>query len=85
MAKIFKFEIITPERIVFEGSVSSILIPCESGYRGILADHAPLIANTVAGKVVLKGETEEETVIDAKKNGFLEVLKNNARLFLEPF
>ena len=42
MAKTFKFEVITPERVIYTDSVFGIIADGTEGSLGILADHAPL-------------------------------------------
>lgn len=46
-------KILTPELVVFEGEVESILLPGELGEFHILNDHAPLVSSLRAGKVKL--------------------------------
>lgn len=80
--KLFNLTIITPKEITYQGRVSSIIIPAESGYLGVLVDHAPLVANTKPGKIVFKDETQKTETIDLKSTGFLEVLGNKVTLLV---
>ena len=41
MATPFEMEILTPNRRVFKGPVTSLVAPGEIGYLGVLANHAP--------------------------------------------
>ncbi|MDD5432381.1 MAG: F0F1 ATP synthase subunit epsilon [Candidatus Omnitrophica bacterium] len=81
--KFFSFSIVTPEKIIFQGKLLSLVVPCEGGYLGVLASHAPLIANIVPGKIFLKEATGTHQTIDSQGNGFLEVLKNNVTMLLD--
>ncbi|MEE9555590.1 MAG: F0F1 ATP synthase subunit epsilon [candidate division Zixibacteria bacterium] len=78
----FKLSVVTPEKIVFEQDVRSIIAPGSEGYLGVLTDHAPLITPLTSGSL---------TVIDAdnKKSeycvggGFLEVSGNVATVLAD--
>ncbi len=39
----FKLSVVTPEKVVFEKDVTSIVAPGMIGYLGVLTNHAPLI------------------------------------------
>lgn len=47
----FKFELVSPERILFSGEVVSVIIPSVEGEMTVLAGHAPLVATLKAGIV----------------------------------
>ncbi|MDR6869533.1 F-type H+-transporting ATPase subunit epsilon [Bosea sp. BE125] len=47
----FKFELVSPERILFSGDVVSVIIPSVEGEITVLAGHAPLVATLKAGIV----------------------------------
>jgi F-type H+-transporting ATPase subunit epsilon len=83
MAKIFNLEIIAPGKLIYKGEVVSLVVPAELGYLGVLADHAPLIANIVRGKITLRDTSENRMTFDTKTRGFLQVLKNDVTLILE--
>ena len=46
-------KILTPELVVFEGEVDSVLLPGEMGEFHILNDHAPVVSSLKQGKVKL--------------------------------
>jgi F-type H+-transporting ATPase subunit epsilon len=48
-----KIEIITPDRKVYEGEVSSIRVPGQKGSFQVLNDHAPIISTLDNGQVIL--------------------------------
>jgi len=83
MRKTFKLNIMTPEEAVFKGEVYSLVVPASLGYLGVLADHAPIITNLKAGKIILKENSGKETVIHNKAKGFLEVGNNKAIMLLD--
>ena len=45
----FKFELVSPERILFSGDVVSVIVPSTEGEMTVLAGHAPLVATLKAG------------------------------------
>lgn len=45
------FRLVSPERIVFEGAVSMVVLPGESGDLGVLANHAPLVSSLKSGLI----------------------------------
>ena len=44
-------KILTPEFVVFEGEVSSVLLPGKNGDFHIMKDHAAIVASLTGGKV----------------------------------
>ncbi|TVM00434.1 MAG: ATP synthase F1 subunit epsilon [Candidatus Brocadia sp. WS118] len=82
MAKTFKLEIITPEKVVYSDSVLGIIAVGTEGSLGILADHAPLITELKKGHLTVNEVNNKELrlILDG---GFLEVLNNNAVVLTE--
>ncbi len=72
--KKIKFEIITPERVVYKAEVDSITIPTSTGEITVLPDHIPLISLLVPGELHVKIGNEEELM--AVSGGFIEVRKD---------
>ncbi len=81
--KTFKVSVITPQRIVYEGQASSLIAPAELGYLGVLADHAPLIANLVPGKITIRGPSDRTKIFNSAGKGIIEVLENNVSLLID--
>ena len=50
----FKFELVSPERILFSGDVVSVIVPSVEGEMTVLAGHAPLVAVLKAGVVFVQ-------------------------------
>ena len=82
MAKKFKTEIVTPEKIVFSEEIESLVIPAERGYLGVLAGHAPLLASLQPGEITIKGAAKGELHF-ATSGGFMEVTPGKAVLLTE--
>lgn len=71
MAKLFKFEVVTPTRVFYSDEVELIVFETEKGQMGVMADHIPmLIANTMC---TLKIEKEKETKFAFITEGFIEI------------
>jgi F-type H+-transporting ATPase subunit epsilon len=82
MEKIFNVNIVKPDGVVYQGKVTSLIIPGQAGFLGILANHAPFLASTVPGKASIKEASGEWKKIILEKKGFLEVLRNKVTLIL---
>ena len=81
--RLFKINIATPEKTIYEGEISSLIAPGEMGYFGILADHAPLIANLVSGKITIREGPAQPVIFNSKGTGIVEVLKNNVSVLVD--
>lgn len=51
MASGFKFELVSPERLLLSEQVTSVLAPGTEGYFTVMAGHAPLMATLKPGMV----------------------------------
>ena len=74
MAATFQLDIVTPEKTVLSGEVSSVQVPSIEGSLGVLAGHAPLLAELGVGECVVRladGTTRQLVVA----GGFLDVGK----------
>jgi F-type H+-transporting ATPase subunit epsilon len=83
MQKLFKLEIYTQDKILFDADVSSLCVPAENGYLGVLAHHAPLITVLAKGKVTFKDSRNSIGVIQSGGSGFMEVKNNKAIVLLD--
>ncbi|WP_295212034.1 ATP synthase F1 subunit epsilon [Ruminococcus sp.] len=57
----FKLKIITPEKTFFEGETEQIIARTASGNIGILAGHAPYVANIVSSPFQIKLDGQFKT------------------------
>ncbi len=78
----YTLTIVTPEEVIFEDEVVSIVAPGSDGYLGILTDHAPLITALVPGKLTVKDKGGKESVFSLS-GGFLEVSDNAATILAD--
>ena len=77
----YQLQIVTQERIVFDGEVTSLIAPGEMGYLGVLAQHAPLLA--ALGKGELTVRAKGGTMTGSLEGGFLEVQNNVATILAD--
>ena len=76
-----KVSVISPERVLFEGEVASVVAPAFDGEVGILERHAPMM--TLLGRGVLRLEGGGESRRFAVEGGFLQVADNHVRVVTE--
>lgn len=81
-AKVFKVGIYSSDKMIYEGDALSLIVPSESGYLGVLAGHASLVAKLVSGKITLRPPAGKSSEIDSPPGGFLEIRKNQVTLLL---
>ena len=77
-----QLKIISPERIVFTGEVTQVVVPGTLGEFEILDNHAPIISSLEKGKVdyvPLHSDKESLEIL----GGFVEVQKNEVSLCVE--
>jgi F-type H+-transporting ATPase subunit epsilon len=80
--KAFQVGIYSSDKTIYEGKAISLIVPSVSGFLGILADHAPLVARLSSGKITIRTQEGNTSVIDSSQGGFLQVLKNQVALLL---
>jgi F-type H+-transporting ATPase subunit epsilon len=73
--KTIKFEIVTPERVVFRMEVKQVTVPTAQGEITVLPEHIPLVSNLLPGVIELVTVDGNIEIISVS-GGFLEVLKN---------
>ena len=78
----FQLSIVTPEKVVFEGQVVSLLVPGMEGYLGVLSNHAPLITALQPGKIEFQDD-QDKIQIFSVSGGFVEVSGNRATLLAD--
>ena len=74
-------EIITPDKKVFSGEVSSVSVPGTTGRFEMLNNHAPIISTLLNGKVKVKDKEGVKT-FDVK-GGVVEMLNNKVIILAE--
>ena len=76
-----KLVVVSPEKTIYSGIATSVIVPGEKGTFEILDNHAPIISSLQIGKVVVKNGGKEET-FDVK-SGFVEVAENTVSICVE--
>ena len=66
----FRFDLVSPEQLVFSGEVEHVVVPGTEGEFGVLAGHAPMIAMLRPGLVKVLGPDEQQILV---VGGFAEV------------
>ena len=69
---VYDLTVLAPDHSLFQGRVRSLVAPGAEGYFGILARHAPLVAQLATGVLSVTGENGEASLF-AVHSGFLEV------------
>jgi F-type H+-transporting ATPase subunit epsilon len=80
---LFNVNIISPLKTLYAGRIVSLVAPAETGYVGILANHAPMVTTLGSGKIIVREGSGESKVFTYNGKGFLEVLNNEVTLLLE--
>lgn len=73
--------VISPEKVLFEGSVDSVVAPAFDGEIGILNGHAPLMTLLGEGELRVGPETGGRRF--RVSGGFLQVADNQVRVVTE--
>jgi len=74
-------EIVTPEKLAYQGEVDSVQLPGSEGELGVLPHHAPLVSTLGVGELrIRKGGAEESFAI---VGGFLQVLPDKVVVMAE--
>ncbi len=75
------FELVSPERLVFAGDVTEVIVPGAEGEFGVLAGHAPFIAMLKAGILTIKdGGSAKRFFV---RGGFAEVNPSGLTILAE--
>ncbi len=68
----FRFELVSPERLIFSGDVAQVDVPGEEGDFGVLAGHAPFIATIRPGVLAIHPDHAAPMMV-VVRGGFAEV------------
>lgn len=82
MPESFKFELVSPERLLVSEQVESVVIPGSEGEMTVMANHAPLMTTVKPGVVTVKtaGGKEERYVVFG---GFADIVPAGCTLLAE--
>ncbi len=80
----FQLSIVTPERTIYEGEVTSVTLPATDGYVGIWANHAPMVAAMRAGVLTFDTvKAQHSGEMWAVGQGFCEVSDNQCIVLVD--
>jgi F-type H+-transporting ATPase subunit epsilon len=82
MAEAYKFELVSPERLLVSESVESIVIPATEGEMTVMANHSPVMTTIKPGIVTVKtvsGKEDRYVVY----GGFADILPDTCTLLAE--
>ena len=54
-------EIVSPEKTIYTGNITSAYLPGSEGFFQILDNHAPIVSTLKNGIIELKGDFQEDT------------------------
>ncbi len=82
MAEAYKFELVSPERLLVSESVESVVIPGTEGEMTVMANHSPVMATVKPGVVTVKAVSgaEQRYVVFG---GFADILPEGCTLLAE--
>ncbi len=75
-------EILTPDKTVYQGEVTSVTVPGTLGSFEVLKDHAPIISTLEDGRIIIRGGSTAEEVLFIS-GGVVEVLNNRIIVLAE--
>ena len=81
MAKTFKFEVVTPEKVFYSDEVNMIIFNRSDGEMGVMADHTPMVVAMDIG--TLKITKDNESLIAAVSEGFIEITESGVTAIVD--
>ena len=78
----FKFELVSPERLLVSEEVESVIIPAAEGEMTVMANHAPVMTTVKPGVVTVKAATGQEDRY-VVFGGFADILPAGCTLLAE--
>ncbi len=67
----FRFNLVSPEAVLFSGEVEHVVVPGSEGEFGVLAGHAPLVSSLRPGMLKILGPGQPQRIVVT--GGFAEV------------
>lgn len=77
----FSFEIITPEKVVFQDEINEVTVPTTTGEITVLPNHIGLVTQIAPGELTIRKAGKDFFL--AVTGGFLEVANNKASLLAD--
>ena len=80
--KKMKITVLTPDREVFQGDITSVKVPGTGGQFQVLKNHAPVVSSLSKGEVTI-AKTDGGKMKFTIEKGFIEVLNNEVSLLVQ--
>lgn len=77
-----QINVLSPDKSIFEGEVTSVIAPGVGGIFQVLNNHAPMVSALRNGMVTITKQGGDKLTFEIEK-GFLEVLKNKVALLVQ--
>ena len=74
--------VLTPEKELYTGAITSVQVPGVEGKLQILRNHAPIVSALKEGTVTVR-RADGQLITFTIERGFLEVLNNEVRLLVQ--
>ena len=81
MASTFKFELVSPERVLLSEDVEHVVLPGVDGDLGVLPGHAPLVVTLRPGTISVIGGAKTRKIF--VKDGFAEFTPDTLNVLAE--
>lgn len=78
----FSFELVSPERLLFQGEVESVVVPGTEGEFTVLKDHAPLMSTLKPGIVTIEEGSAKRSQLYVR-GGFADVNPSGLTILAE--
>lgn len=82
MAATFNFELVSPERVLFSGSVDAVILPASEGEMTVLAGHAPTMTTLKTGFLMIT-DTPGNGKRVLVRGGFADINQNGLTVLAE--
>mgnify|MGYP001284841937 FL=1 len=79
----FKFEFVTPEKLLFSSEVEQVIIPGSEGEFTILAEHSPIISSMKAGLIRIYPDINSVPVVYFVTEGFIDMASNSLTILAQ--
>lgn len=77
----FKFELVSPEKLVFSAEVEAVVVPGTDGEMTVMAQHAPVMTSIRPGIVTVTGAGNDKRIF--VRGGFAEIGRSGLTILAE--
>ena len=83
MKSTISFDLVSPEKLLFNDEVGMIIVPGKDGDIGVLSDHSKLLSSIRPGRVMVYGEGKQLLKSFFVSGGFVEINPEKCILLAE--